>query len=101
MILITLIANLLAIPLSSSASSSGSTLSSTLLTRMTSITLLYAAILAYIPVSTVGQAQGMDTGTYVGLDAGLGLFSGLIHATTLTQGMEVFLFAMGALILLP
>ena len=86
MLLITLVAQLLAIPLSSSITPS-------LLTRITSITLLYAAI--------ISMTGAYSEAAVSGLDAGLGLYSGLIHATTVTQGMEVFLFAVGALILLP
>lgn len=84
MLSITLIALLLAIPLSSS------TISATLLTRITAVALLFAAALSY---------NGLSSD--VGLDAGLGLYSGLIHATTITQYMEVFLLISGALILLP
>jgi hypothetical protein len=93
MLMITLIALLLAIPLSSYTTKSGSTgvstISATLFTRITAIAMLYAAALSY------------STSSVMSLDAGLGLFSGLIHATTLTQNMEVFLFVTGALILLP
>lgn len=84
MLSITLIALLLAIPLSST------TISATLLTRITAVALLFAAALSY---------NNLSSG--VGLDAGLGLYSGLIHATTITQYMEVFLLVSGALILLP
>ena len=91
--MVTLIALLLAIPLSSFATKSGSTgpstISATLFTRITAIAMLYAAALSYSSASVLS------------LDAGLGLFSGLIHATTLTQNMEVFLLVTGALILLP
>lgn len=91
MLMITLIALLLAIPLTSSAkgSASGSTISATLFTRITSIAMLYAAALSYTSASVPS------------LDSGLGLYSGLIHATTVTQNMEVFLLVAGALILLP
>jgi len=100
MLMITLIALLLAIPLSSYSSKSdstqvantlggSSTISATLFTRITAIAMLYAAALSY------------SSSSVLSLDAGLGLFSGLIHATTLTQNMEVFLFVTGALILLP
>lgn len=95
MLMVTLIALLLAIPLSSFSSKSGSnqngssTISATLFTRITAIAMLYAAALSYSSASVLS------------LDAGLGLFSGLIHATTLTQNMEVFLLVTGALILLP
>lgn len=93
MLMITLIALLLAIPLSSFTTKSGSTgpstISATLFTRITAIAMLYAAALSYSSASVLS------------LDAGLGLFSGLIHATTLTQNMEVFLLVTGAFILLP
>lgn len=89
MLSITLIALLLAIPLSSS------TISATLLTRITAVALLFAAALSYNGLAP--EAYSSD----VGLDAGLGLYSGLIHATTITQYMEVFLLISGALILLP
>jgi hypothetical protein len=93
MLMITLIALLLAIPLSSYTTKSGSTgastISATLFTRITAIAMLYAAALSY------------SSSSVMSLDPGLGLFSGLIHATTLTQNMEVFLLVTGALILLP
>ena len=99
MLMITLIALLLAIPLSSYTTKSGSTqnvnfggastISATLFTRITAIAMLYAAALSY------------SSSSVMSLDAGLGLFSGLIHATTLTQNMEVFLLVTGALILMP
>lgn len=84
MLSITLISLLLAIPLASTY------ISATLLTRITAVAMLYAAALAYNGVSSE-----------VGLDAGVGLYSGLIHSTTITQYMEVFLLVSGALILLP
>ena len=75
--MVTLIALLLAIPLSSFATKSGSagpsTISATLFTRITAIAMLYAAALSY------------SSSSVMSLDAGLGLFSGLIHATTLTR----------------
>lgn len=93
MLMLTLIALLLAIPLSSTSikggSSGTSTINATLFTRITAIALLYAAALSYTSSSVSS------------LDSGLGLYSGLIHATTVTQGMEVFLLVAGALILLP
>lgn len=95
--MITLIALLLAIPLSTYATSSGSnshgggsaTINATLFTRITAIAMLYAAALSY------------SSSSVLSLDAGLGLFSGLIHATTLTQNMEVFLLVTASFILLP
>lgn len=84
MLSITLISLLLAIPLASTY------ISATLLTRITAVAMLYAAALAYNGVSSEAE-----------LDAGVGLYSGLIHSTTITQYMEVFLLVSGALILLP
>lgn len=83
MLLIGLISLLLAIPLYSS------TITPTLLTRMTSITLLFSAALSFNALYV--QAIG----------SGLGLYSGLFHVTRVTQAMEVFLFTVGAFVLLP
>jgi NADH-ubiquinone oxidoreductase chain 2 len=94
MLTITLVAILLAIPLSSS------TISAALLTRITAVALLYAAALSYSS-SSVLSVPTLDASLDTGLDAGLGLYSGLIHVTTLTQTMEVFLLLTGAMILLP
>lgn len=113
MLTITLIALVLAIPLSSTAvptypagvmdSSSlkvrKATISATLFTRIVAIALLYAAALTYNSTSfhfPTDSSMSLDS-----LDAGVGLYSGLIHATTVTQSMEVFLLVSGALILLP
>ena len=108
MLTITLIALVLAIPLSSTAiptsdpaaPSNGvgrlkvrkATISATLYTRIVAIALLFAAALTY----NCNGSTSLDA-----LDAGVGLYSGLIHATTVTQSMEVFLLVSGALILLP
>lgn len=107
MLTITLIALVLAIPLSSTLVSDHSgnaeisvnrapvrktTISATLFTRIVAIALLFAAALSYNCFNTMS----LDA-----LDAGVGLYSGLIHATTVTQSMEVFLLVSGALILLP
>lgn len=83
MLLIGLTSLLLAIPLSSS------TITPTLLTRMTSIILLFSAALSFnsLYVEAIGS--------------GLGLYSGLFQVTTVTQFMEVFLYTVGAIILLP
>jgi NADH-ubiquinone oxidoreductase chain 2 len=35
------------------------------------------------------------------IGSGLGLYSGLFHVTNVTQFMEVFLFTVGAVLLLP
>jgi len=92
MLTITLIALVLAIPLYST------TISATLYTRIVTISLLFAAALSYncFPTTDTSLGTSLDA-----LDAGLGLYSGLIHATTVTQSMEVFLLVTGALILLP
>lgn len=100
MLTITLIALVLAIPLSSTFVPNHlgdntvrkATISATLYTRIVAIALLFAAVLSYNCFSTMS----LDA-----LDAGVGLYSGLIHATTVTQSMEVFLLVSGALVLLP
>ena len=83
MLLIGLISLLIAIPLYSS------TITPTLLTRITSIILLFSAAISFnrLYVQAIGS--------------GLGLYSGLFHVTTVTQAMEMFLYVVGALILLP
>lgn len=103
MLTITLIALVLAIPLSSTAVPTNdpstpslkvrkATISATLFTRIVAIALLFAAALTY----NCNSSMSLEA-----LDAGVGLYSGLIHATTVTQSMEVFLLVSGALILLP
>jgi hypothetical protein len=107
MLTVTLIALVLAIPLSYTSQPSPensissmdnatvtgkATISPTLYTRIVAIALLFAAAISYNAVNTTY----LDT-----LDAGVGLYSGLIHATTMTQSMEVFLLVSGALVLLP
>lgn len=105
MLTITLIALVLAIPLSfytepspnfatghGEGSVGKATISPTLYTRIVAIALLFAAAISY---------NGVNTTYLEALDAGVGLYSGLIHATTMTQSMEVFLLVSGALILLP
>lgn len=82
MLLIGLTSLLLAIPLYSS-------ITPALLTRITSIILLFSAALSFN--SLFVQAIG----------SGLGLYSGLFHVTNVTQFMEVFLFTVGAVLLLP
>jgi NADH-ubiquinone oxidoreductase chain 2 len=114
MLTITLIALVLAIPLSFTSSASGwtnskdsnsseysvsqgtgnATISPTLYTRVVAIALVFAAAISYNAINTSGSQ--LET-----LDAGVGLYSGLIHATTMTQTMEVFLLVSGALVLLP
>ena len=82
MLLIGLTSLLIAIPLYSS-------LTPSLLTRRTSIILLFSAALSLN--SLYVQAIG----------SGLGLYSGLFHVTSVTQFMEVFLFTVGAFVLVP
>jgi NADH-ubiquinone oxidoreductase chain 2 len=82
MLLIGLTSLLIAIPLYSS-------LTPSLLTRITSIILLFSAALSLN--SLYVQAIG----------SGLGLYSGLFHVTSVTQFMEVFLFTVGAFVLVP
>ena len=83
MLLIGLTSLLIAIPLYSS------TITPTLLTRITAIILLFSAALSFN--SLYVQA----------ISSGLGLYSGLFHVTTVTQSMEMFLYIIGAFILLP
>jgi NADH-ubiquinone oxidoreductase chain 2 len=88
MLLIGLTSLLIAIPLYSSTGSQGWA-SPTLLTRITSIILLFSAAISF-------------NGLYVqAIGSGLGLYSGLFHVTTVTQGMEIFLYVAGRIILLP
>ena len=82
MLLIGLTSLLIAIPLYSS------TITPTLLTRITSIILLFSAVLSFN--SLYIQAIG----------SGLGLYSGLFHVTTVTQFMEIFLYLIATFILL-
>lgn len=90
MLLIGLITLLIAIPLNSS------TISPTLLTRITAIILLFSAALSFN-----GFIASLSHGDIQAIGSGLGLYSGLFHVTTVTQFMEVFLFTVGAFILLP
>ena len=112
MLTITLIALVLAIPLSSTTLSTSAcdgpkvyqegsalnakvqkvTISATLFTRIVAIALLFSAVITY---------NSFGFTTLSSLDQGVGLYSGLIQATTVTQSMEVFLLVSGALILLP
>ena len=102
MLTITLIALVLAIPLSSTALPTEkvrkATISATLFTRIVAIALLFAAALSYNGFSSMSTEA---VGALETLDAGVGLYSGLIQATTITQSMEVFLLVSGALVLLP
>lgn len=81
MLLMGLISLLIAIPLYSS------TITPKLLIRITSILLLYGAVLSF-------------NGLYVqSLGSGLGLYSGLFHVTSVTQTMEIFILIVGSIIL--
>ena len=60
-----------------------------LLIRVTSIILLYAAALSFNALYI--QAIG----------SGLGIFSGLFQVTSVSQAIDVFIFTIGALVLLP
>lgn len=60
-----------------------------LLTRVTSIVLLYAAALSFNAMYI--QAIG----------SGVGIFSGLFQVTSVSQAIDVFIYTIGALILLP
>ena len=110
MLALTLLALVLAIPLTSKSSpvhsgsaglamgNGGVTISASLLTRIVAIALLFSAILSYNAFPAVFSTDAPVVET---LDAGVGLYSGLIHSTTVTQSMEVFLLVSAALILLP
>lgn len=103
MLTITIIALVLAIPLSSISSASnessgvGTRISATLYTRIVAIALIFAALLSYNALPSFSNTDSYDSA----LDAGVGLYSGLIHASSVTQMIEVFLFVSAALILLP
>jgi len=91
MLLIGLTSLLIAIPLYSSSitPSTDRPITAIQLTRITSIILLFSAALSF-------------NGLYVqAIGSGLGLYSGLFHVTTVTQFMEIFLFTVGAFILMP
>lgn len=83
MLVISLLTLLIAIPLSSS------NISPVQLTRATSITLFFAAALSFnaYNVTTIGS--------------GVSLYSGLFHVSTVSMAMELFIFTIGGLILLP
>ena len=83
MLVISLISLLIAIPLSSSK------ISPVQLTRVTSVTLFFAAALSFNAyyVTTIGS--------------GVSLYSGLFHVSTVSMAIEFFIFVVGGLILLP
>ena len=64
-------------------------LSSVLLTRITSIILFYSGALAFnaFYIQSIGS--------------GIGVYSGLFHVTTISQQLDIFIFLIGGLILLP
>jgi len=74
---------LLAIPLYST------TINPALFTRITAIILLYSAALSLASLDLLA------------IGSGLGLYSGLFHVSTTTHFIEIFLFLIGAMILLP
>ena len=83
MLVISLLSLLIAIPLSSS------NISPVQLTRVTSITFFFAAALSFNAyyVTTIGS--------------GVSLYSGLFHVSTVSMAIELFIFIVGGLILLP
>ncbi|RYE15763.1 MAG: NADH-quinone oxidoreductase subunit N, partial [Rickettsiales bacterium] len=82
MLFIGLLSLLIAVPLFSYR------ITPSLFNRITSVTLLYAAFLSYNSLSMEYLASGV------------GIYSGLFHVTTVSLGMETFLFCMAALLLL-
>lgn len=83
MLVISLLSLLIAIPLSSS------NISPVQLTRVTSIAFFFAAALTF-------------NGYYVAtLGSGVSLYSGLFHVSTVSMGIELFIFIVGGIILLP
>nr|YP_009690217.1 NADH dehydrogenase subunit 2 [Porodaedalea pini]QEG56997.1 NADH dehydrogenase subunit 2 [Porodaedalea pini] len=64
-------------------------LSPVLLTRITSIILFYSGALAFnaFYIQSIGS--------------GIGVYSGLFHVTTISQQLDIFLFIIGGLILIP
>lgn len=64
-------------------------ISPVLLTRITSIILFYSGALAFnaFYIQSIGS--------------GIGVYSGLFHVTTISQQLDIFLFIIGGLILIP
>ena len=64
-------------------------LSSVLLTRITSIILFYSGALAFnaFYIQSIGS--------------GIGVYSGLFHVTTISQQLDILIFIIGGLILIP
>lgn len=83
MLVISLLSLLIAIPLSSS------NISPVQLTRATSVTFFLAAALSF-------NAYYVAT-----LGSGVSLYSGLFHVSTVSMAIELFIFIVGGLILLP
>lgn len=82
MLFIGLLSFLIAVPLFSYR------ITPSLFNRITSVTLLYSAFLSY-------------NSLYVeALSSGVGIYSGLFHVTTVSLGIEMFLFFIGAILLL-
>ena len=83
MLIFGLITLIIAIALSSSK------ITPILFTRVTSIILLYSAVLSF------GALQHQAIGS------GVGLYSGLFQVTAVSQSMDTFIFLIGAIILVP
>ena len=64
-------------------------LSPVILTRITAIVLLFSGALAFnaLYIQSIGS--------------GIGVYSGLFHVTTISQQLDIFLFIIGGLILIP
>lgn len=82
MLTIGLISLLVAVPLFSSR------ITPSLFNRITSVILIYSALLSYNSLHVEALASGV------------GIYSGLFHVTSLSLSLEVFLFFIGALLLL-
>lgn len=82
MLSIGLVSLLIAVPLFSYR------ITPSLFNRITSVTLLYSAFLAYNALYVESLASGV------------GIYSGLFHVTTVSLGIEAFLFCIGAILLL-
>ena len=83
MLILSLLSLLIAVPLSSS------TISPVQLTRVTSVTFFFAAALS------------LNTYYVTTIGSGMSLYSGLFHVSTVSLAIEVFIFIVGGLILLP
>nr|YP_009693744.1 NADH dehydrogenase subunit 2 [Inonotus obliquus]BBN21270.1 NADH dehydrogenase subunit 2 [Inonotus obliquus] len=85
MILISLLILIVAIALPSIKTH----LSPVFLTRITAIILFYSGVLAFnaLYIQSIGS--------------GIGVYSGIFHVTTISQHLDIFLFIVGGLILIP